>query len=68
MGSVTSVCSVRERTTQEPCSRPIGGTSHIMPLPVGERLGEGLLSHGLELCTKNSVKSVCSVRERVCPL
>ena len=46
----------------------VGVTSHITPLPVGERLGEGLLSHGLELCTKNSVKSVCSVRERVCPL
>ena len=50
--SVTSVCSVRERTTQEPCSRPIGVTSHITPLPAGEGLGEGPLSHGIESVRK----------------
>ena len=62
--SVTSVCSVRERTTQEPCSRPIGVTSHTTPLPCGGGVGGGATSSWVRNSAQmRSVTSVSSVRK-----
>ena len=44
----------------------VGVTSHTTPLPAGEGLGEGPLSHGLETCAKRLCE-LCALCERKTP-
>ena len=62
-GSVSSVSSVRAKTSTKYASSPVGVTSHTTPLPAGKGLGEGPLSCGLEMCAKN-LRELCALCER----